>query len=133
MGDGTTVKGSSFSGDIVTGLQAGNGCTIIGSTAENSSSGMIAGIGTTIKECTVFSNANVGLTVANGSTIANCTANFNSGGIYAASECTIIGCTASENSVDGIQKAAYSCLIKENTCSSNSRTVANGGAGIHTT
>jgi parallel beta-helix repeat protein len=116
------------------GVSTGNGCTIIGCTANgNYGEGIEAGNGCTIKDCTADMNQAGGFFVDADCTVTGCTAwtnNFN--GFVLGSECSIINCNACANNGSGIV-AGYSCLVKDNTTASNDRYVPNNGgaAGIY--
>jgi parallel beta-helix repeat protein len=131
-GGGTVIAGCSAQGNLGAGIDALAGSTVKDCTAvNNAGQGIGVGDACVVSFCSAQTNQSDGIVTGIGCTISGCSAVSNTGnGFKLGSESTVSGCTASQNNGDGIQ-VLFSCLVKDNTCGSNSRFVVTGGAGIH--
>ncbi|MEM7144441.1 MAG: right-handed parallel beta-helix repeat-containing protein [Verrucomicrobiota bacterium] len=113
------------------GIETGDRCLISDSvSAQNSSSGIIAGLGSTIKECTVTDNqGDDGIRAGQGNSVIDSTSHRNVGiGILltGTGDHLVKNCTVTSNTLDGINGSA----VESNTEIAGCNASRNGGDGI---
>ena len=118
------------------GISVADGGTLVGCTVSSSVTGITAGNHCTIKDCTAYKNFTNGIVAGQGCRISGCTANSNGTGaggrgITADIRSTIENCTANDNQSDGIFANGDSTVLN-NHASHNGLGNATA-AGIHVT
>ncbi len=127
------IEGVRTSGNVGEGISIGRGSTVSNCAAhQNGLDGIVTREGSTVSNCSAYQNNGNGITGTDGCTISNCSTFDNSGnGISVIGGSTVQGCTVRASFLDGIL-CNVSCVIRDNTCSSNGIGTGNG-AGIHAT
>jgi parallel beta-helix repeat protein len=127
---GCTISNCTAYANSASGISTNSGCTIINCTSHsNGTDGIYAGTGCLIHNVVAYDNTYYGIYAHSESTISNCNIYSNLTGINAGIRSTILNCTVVRNDDDGIYLRGNSCMVKENNCSYNGQTVADG-AGI---
>jgi parallel beta-helix repeat protein len=134
VGDGSVVKGCSsrnnFGGGAdISGIRAGNNCTLNGCAATtNSPYGIATGSNCVVLACSSSGNvpaSSTGIATGQSSAVRGCSASGNYVGIsVTASNTTVESCVVNGNGNVGISITADGCLILNNACEGN------GAAGI---
>lgn len=108
-------------------LRAGGYCTITDCTFTSSTAhGINTGPVSTIARCTVDGAALNGILAGNGSTVIGCSVNFSQNiNIVVGNGSTVADCSVQFGNLGGIECGAQ-CVIRGNTCASNSNGSPNG-------